>query len=350
MSRVLDGLSIDQYGKLRFAKEFILQKNADINASDGKMKIWFLDAPAYGNLGDQAIAYAICKFCSNTFPNAEIYEFQEGSVIQYLSWLKRTIKPGDLIVLQGGGNLGNLYPRYEYIRRTIIKAFPQNRIVVFPQSIYFSNDRDGKHEIVAARKSYAANENLIIFARDSKSFQEMEMLFPETCIELCPDIVFSLNGTVSAENRSGIGVCMRDDKEKTITPEQTKKIIEHLSENKVKTRKFDTTVGTERPVAGEYRESLVISKLKEFAECEIVITDRLHGMIFSYITSTPCVAVSNSTGKSLYAYNDWLNGSKGITFLRDPDDSIVKPQNVKSLDLDFSNLKKALQSQTEDEA
>lgn len=344
MSRVLDSLAIDQYGKLRFAKEFIFQKNADIDASDKEKKIWFLDAPAYGNLGDQAIAYAICKFCHNVFPDAQFFEFQEYNVIQYLSWLKSTIKAGDLIVLQGGGNLGNLYPRYEFVRRTIIKSFPDNRIVVFPQSVYFSNDRAGKQEIEAARKTYATNRNLIIFARDSKSFQEMKKVFPETHIEMCPDIVFSLNGTVSAESRNGIGVCMRDDKEKTISSEQTKKVIEQLSGNKAIVRKFDTAVNAEKPIIGEYRERLVISKLKEFAECETVVTDRLHGMIFSYITSTPSVAVSNSTGKSLYAYNDWLNGSKGITFLQNPDDSIVKPQNEKSLDLDFSNLVRALHS------
>lgn len=347
MSRVLDGFAIDHYGKLRFAKEFIFQKRGDIDASDEKMRIWFLDAPAYGNLGDQAIAYAILKFCRSSFSDAEILEFQEDNVIRYLSWLKDTIKAGDLIVLQGGGNLGNLYPRYEFIRRTIIKSFPHNRIVVFPQSVYFSNDRAGRREIATARKTYAANRNLVLFARDSKSFQEMKMKFPETHIELCPDIVFSLNGIVSAENRSGIGVCMRDDKEKTISSEQTKKIIEQLSGNKAEIRKFDTVLNTEKSIIGAYRERLVISKLKEFAECETVVTDRLHGMIFSYITSTPCLAVSNSTGKSLYAYNDWLNGSKGITFLQNPDDSIVKPQNEKSLDLDFSNLKKALQLKTE---
>lgn len=350
MSRVLDGLTIEQYGKLRFAKEFIFQKKANIIASDNEMKIWFLDAPAYGNLGDQAIAYAIRKFCRNVFSRAEIFEFQEDSVIQYLSWLKGTIKVEDLIVLQGGGNFGNLYPRYEFVRRTIIKSFPQNRIVVFPQSIYFSKDKAGEQEIAAARKSYAKNKKLIIFARDSKSFLKMKKVFPETHIEMCPDIVFSLKGTVSAENRRGIGVCMRDDKERTISFEQTKKIVEQLSGDEAKIRIFDTVFNAEKPIIGEYREKLVISKLKEFAECETVVTDRLHGMIFSYITSTPCVAVSNSTGKSLHAYNDWLNGSKGITFLHNPDDSIAKPQNEKALDLDFSNLKKVLQSQTEDEA
>lgn len=126
----------------------------------------------------------------------------------------------------------------------------------------FSNDRAGKQEMAAARKTYAANRNLIIFARDSKSFQEMKRVFPGTHIEMCPDIVFSLNGTVSAESRNGIGVCMRDDKEKTISSEQTKKIIEQLSGNKAEIRQFDTAVNAEKPIIGEYREKLVLLSMR----------------------------------------------------------------------------------------
>lgn len=350
MSRVLDGLTIDQYGKLRFAKEFVLQKKANLNVSSKKMKIWFLDAPAYGNLGDQAIAYAICKFCQNTFPNAEIFEFQEHNVIQYLSWLKKNIAPQDVIVLQGGGNLGNLYPRYEFVRRTIIRSFRQNRIVIFPQSIYFTDDKAGKLESAVARKVYAENHSLTIFARDSKSYQEMMDLFPDTHVELCPDIVFSMNGSISSESRNGIGICMRNDKEKTISPEQTKRIIEQISKSKTERKTFDTVIDTERLVVGDYREQLVINKLKEFAECEVVITDRLHGMIFSYITSTPCIAISNSTGKSLYAYNDWLNGCNSIVFQKNPEDNIERPQNEKSRDLNFCSLTKALVSKVGEDA
>ena len=157
------------------------------------------------------------------------------------------------------------------------------------EDYYFSNDRTGKQEAAAARESYAANKNLVIFARDSCSFREMEKEFPETHIELCPDIVFSLNGIVSVEKRSGIGVCMRDDKEKSITSEQTKVIIEQLFSDNAEIKNFDTIIDADKPIIGEYREKLVIGKLKEFADCETVVTDRLHGMIFSYITSTPCV-------------------------------------------------------------
>lgn len=52
MSGFLNELTINQYGKIRFAKEFAFQKTVDIDITRKNHKIWFLDAPAYGNLGD----------------------------------------------------------------------------------------------------------------------------------------------------------------------------------------------------------------------------------------------------------------------------------------------------------
>lgn len=345
MNKFLSKFTINQYGKIRFAKEFLFQKAIDSNMINKNKHIWFLDAPAYGNVGDQAIAYAIKKFCRDVLPSFEIIEFQEGSVIQYLHSLKKRIKPEDIIVLQGGGNLGNLYPRYEFVRRTIVKTFNENRIIVFPQSFYFSTDKNGDNEIKASRKAYATNRKLILFARDSRSYQEMKKAFPDTQIELCPDIVFSLNGLVLSDNRKGLGICMREDKEKSISAEQIEQIIDQISKKCIEKNFFDTVLEVKTPVVGAYREKLVINKLKEFAECEIVVTDRLHGMIFSYITSTPCIAIGNSTGKSLYSYEDWLSKSSNVSFVQEHFKNIVIPKKVKSQGLDFERLKNILLSE-----
>lgn len=346
MSKFMEKLTIDQYGKIRFAKEFIFQKKPEIALSGEKHRVWFLDAPAYGNLGDQAIAYAINSFCKSVLPSFEIVEYQEENVIQYLSWLKKNVKKGDVIVLQGGGNLGNLYPRYEFVRRTLVGAFPENGVIIFPQSIFFSEDTVGKCELECSRKVYEENERLTIFARDSVSYAKMKRAFPKTKVRLCPDVVFSLNGLVDTELRSGFGICMRDDREKTVTDKQLTEIIDEVKLCNKEKKRFDTVIEVSCPVIGEYRKRLVLSKLKEFAGCEMVLTDRLHGMIFSYITSTPCIAFANSTGKSQYAYNDWLSTSKNVAFVDDKPNSLCIPESVASKDLDFSDLKKALLSET----
>mgnify|MGYP000131626154 FL=1 len=54
----------------------------------------------------------------------------------------------------------------------------------------------------------------------------------------------------------------------------------------------------------ENRELLLKQKIKEFQSAELVITDRLHGMIFAAITGTPCIAFDNFNAKvkKVYAY------------------------------------------------
>ena len=67
-----------------------------------KNYIYFLDAPAYGNIGDQAIALGMQKFMRKYYTDYDQIEFQEKYVISYLKWLKNNIKNTDIICLTGG--------------------------------------------------------------------------------------------------------------------------------------------------------------------------------------------------------------------------------------------------------
>lgn len=46
-----------------------------------------------------------------------------------------------------------------------------------------------------------------------------------------------------------------------------------------------------------------------------MITDRLHGMIFAAITSTPCIALRNSNHKIEYSY-EWFKDCGYIKFAK----------------------------------
>ncbi len=56
--------------------------------------------------------------------------------------------------------------------------------------------------------------------------------------------------------------------------------------------------------------------LEEFWEylrrSSLVVTDRLHGLIFSVITDTPVLVLDNSTGKVAAFYRTWLRGDPGV--------------------------------------
>ena len=60
-----------------------------------------------------------------------------------------------------------------------------------------------------------------------------------------------------------------------------------------------------------------------FGNRKLIITDRLHGMIFSAITNTPCIALANSTGKVKGVY-DWIRKDNNYIYFADSIDEIEK--------------------------
>ena len=84
-------------------------------------------------------------------------------------------------------------------------------------------------------------------------------------------------------------------------------------------------------IGGQVREDVLNSKFNELQTSQIVITDRLHGMLFAAITETPCVVFSNFNHKISESYK-WLKELKYISFCNSIDeleDSINKVSSVK---------------------
>ena len=65
-------------------------------------------------------------------------------------------------------------------------------------------------------------------------------------------------------------------------------------------------------------------------------------MIFAYITSTPCIALNNTTGKSYFAYKDWLNDKENVVFLNDNFLLENAPKAINSVEMNFDELKNIL--------
>jgi pyruvyl transferase EpsI len=81
-----------------------------------------------------------------------------------------------------------------------------------------------------------------------------------------------------------------------------------------KSIRFTDTV-LPRRVSPDGRESALEAKLDEFRKAKVVMTDRLHGMVFSAITATPCIAFPNSYHKMEGLYR-WLRELPYIRFAR----------------------------------
>ena len=81
-----------------------------------------------------------------------------------------------------------------------------------------------------------------------------------------------------------------------------------------------------------------INKYIKFRECELVITDRIHGMIFAAITGTPCIALSNYNYKVKGTY-EWIKNLGYIKFTDDINEIptlIQELKNIKKIKYDNS--------------
>lgn len=197
--------------------------------------------------------------------------------------------------------MGDVYLEEECLRRDVIAAFPNNRIVIFPQTLYFTSTLHGYTESVETQKVYSRHSSLTVIARDRSSYDKMKMMFPCNNVLLTPDIVMMTQLPTKKKRRSGVLLCLRSDSESILTPKERDTLVNLFK--KGTTRRTDMSV--DRVFLPEERAKAVKDKLSEYSSAELVITDRLHGMIFAAITDTPCVAIDNFNGK-ISAAAQWL--------------------------------------------
>src|SRR5699024_8705507 len=122
-----------------------------------------------GNLGDQAISIAEMEFLTSNFPNVEVIEIQQTLYTQAATTIKPLINNQDILFINGGGFLGTLWPIAENMARDIIQTFQKNRIIIFPQTIYFEESDWGKEELVKSIQVFQKHPDLTIFVRDKAS-------------------------------------------------------------------------------------------------------------------------------------------------------------------------------------
>lgn len=312
------------------------------NINKHEQKIFLMLAPDYANVGDIAISIAQEKILQKVHPSSKIIEIPMLSFYKYKDDIKSIINENDIITIIGGGNMGSVYLEGEERRREIIKSFPNNKIISFPQSIDFENTLNGKDEFEKTIKIYAEHKNLTIFAREERSYNIMKQNFKND-VYLVPDTVIYLKDKLNIQKntqRKHITLCLREDREK-ITSNTISKDITNLLKNNNHTniKTIDTYLGK---IEFEQSDKINIFEnlLKKFTESQIIITDRLHGMIFALITHTPCIALDNSNKKVSSTYNTWLKECNYIKFLDkfDKNDFLKNVEellNLKEIKFDF---------------
>ena len=290
-----------------------------------RKRVYFIGLHQYGNLGDNAIAVSMQKFLREILPDYELFTVKYEEVLMQMPLIRHYIKPSDMVVLIGGGSMGVEYFFEEELRRLVISYFPKNKIVIFPQTIDFGNSERGKAELKKTAAIYNSHAHLHIFAREEKSYEIMRKVFPSVDIHLVPDIVNYYSYQGDTEQRKDVLLCLRSDKEVSMSAEMFEELTAQLKENDMSYKCTDTVYSYIPDITTEnIRVQLVENKLKEFAAAKVVLTDRVHGMIFAAITRTPCIVFANYNHKVRSSYETWYQEMDWIHFAENTADAWKK--------------------------
>ncbi|WP_342042981.1 polysaccharide pyruvyl transferase family protein [Bacillus sp. OTU2372] len=294
------------------------EKKADVKLvkfikNSKKSKIFLIGTPTHGNLGDQAIAHAEIKFLQDNCKNFDVFEIHFEQFNYYLKKLKQIIKQNDIIMLHGGGNMGDQYIREEELRRIVISNFKEQKIISFPQTIYFSDTNLGRRELEKTKNIYKEHSKLTIIGRETVSYNKMKDVFKNNNLILTPDIVMYLNENKNVEERNDILFCFRDDPERIVSNDFKQRLYNQLS---IKNNVIKTDTVVDYYIDVDTREDELNKVWSTFRKSKLVITDRLHGMVFAAITATPCIALSNYNQKVKGTY-EWIKHLPYIKFLED---------------------------------
>ena len=300
--------------------------------------VYVIGCPEFSNLGDNAIMIAEVEFIKKCgIPSKHIECITEKEFLKDYEIISKLIGKKRLICGLGGGNMGNQYGSEEKVRRTMLECFPDNKIIIFPQTIFFVGESKEADE-QESKKYYNGQANLTLIAREKESYKKMKQLYPDTEILLTPDIVLSAKMEtfdVTPQKRKGVLFCLRNDVEKNLSEDIVRRLKEFLKECSLKYR--ETDMYSDCDISNDNRRDCIRKKMQEFCSAEIVITDRLHGMVFAAITETPCIVFNNYNHKveGVYQWIKYLPYIKFVNSIEDAEKCI--PELLKMCNCKFDN-------------
>ncbi len=298
-------------------------------------RVYLLGTEEYGNLGDHQINESVISFLQNSFPQISVFEVTRRSFDSRKDLLKKYIQKEDLIILSGGGNVGDQYPEVERVRREIILTWPENPKIVFPQTVYFTNMQGNSSSLEQAKQIYRKENNVLFCAREKVSFDFAQQHF--SCDRmLIPDIVLTENIQKDTPRMGGILLCLRSDVEGKLGKMGTAQIKQGACRFCDDVQMFDTQLLYH--VSKDDRKEKLNTTFTLWQNSKLVITDRLHGMVFSAITGTPCIALGNYNHKIKGTY-DWISYLPYIKYVNSIDEAVsLLPQMLAMEPCKYDNV------------
>jgi pyruvyl transferase EpsO len=145
-----------------------------------------LDYPSYSNIGDHLIWLGSLLYITQHRKAKIDYASSIGDGFSE-SQFSNCSKEGP-ILLNGGGNFGDIWPAFQQFRERIIQQYKDRPIVILPQTIYYSSEE----ALEQSAKILNEHPDLTIFVRDDRSFAIAQQAFFNCKVYKAPDMAFQM--------------------------------------------------------------------------------------------------------------------------------------------------------------
>jgi pyruvyl transferase EpsO len=292
----------------------------------------YLDYPLHDNVGDLLIHQGADAFLEDyqykVLGRFSIHDFTHRPVktVADVEW-KKSVADLDLLVdqyqptliLHGGGNFGDIWPEFQKFRELIVQRYSNSPIVIFPQSIHFS-DAKGKDKAI---RIFGSHKNLQIFTRDQESFDFVSKECGLAGAQM-PDMAHQLWGRLPntpASTDKGELIQRRRDRE-SIGNLDADTYFDwddlHRTGERFIIRSLRKWQGIDNPLRHVisnysvwkiYRDDLVNRAVSRFRPYSVINTDRLHGMILGSLMGKNVIFGDGNYGKLHRYAKAWLSES-----------------------------------------
>jgi exopolysaccharide biosynthesis predicted pyruvyltransferase EpsI len=310
-----------------------------------------LNYPNHGNVGDAAIWLGTRRILKRL-----------GCRVAYSSnWhcfngdaLRRALPEGP-VLLNGGGNFGDLYAGQQSLRERVLVELRDRNIVQLPQSIHFRDPAN----LDRVRRLVGEHGRVTLMLREERSLQFARKQFDAQIIG-CPDMAFGL-GPLDRPSPPEVDVIWLHrrlgdpeflDHGEPPCSARIRRIewLEGIAESEAHWRglagfalRINRALRSRcahsekwarrawRPLAATFSPTATCwmeRGLGILSSARVVVTDKLHGHILSLLLGIPHVVLDNSYGKVRSTIETWTGTSPLVVWAEDAPTALARAEEL----------------------
>ena len=279
----------------------------------------YLDLPYYSNTGDALIWMGTEHFLKD-IPhkclgrhNIDTFDF-------------RPLPSDTVLLLNGGGNFGDIWRQHQDFRLRVIQQYTENPIIVLPQTVFYESE----DILTADVQEMNRHHHLTICVRDTHSVELLKQKGFSGRLLTLPDMAFCIDREWLLTNKIGISkdtlLLLRKDKESplgNIREDITSADLDikdwpNLNKSLRTALRYirkHTATETDNYFQTNYLPERIKEGVEFVSAYKTVFSTRLHVVILRLLLGLPVKIINNSYGKNLDFYDTWLKDAALVSIL-----------------------------------